>query len=464
MFLTITSLLSSCGDAIGSGREQVPEEIISFSVSGGSTKAVPVTELSSFHVRAAAGEPGMEEDYWGEDATVTKSGSIYYTGKYWAASDPELSAFYASNASLSFDAEGCTVTVDGSTDVVCAYLPSPAYKTRNALTFEHILARVGTLTLNTQTGYTLSAVSATLEDAVTGGTFNLRTGEWSALSSPSGVALSMSEGGSANDLWVVPGDYYLSVSYTLTKGTYSVSLTKHTVISLLAGGINNVTCSALGGNAPEEERTPSTFETEFGDSAASSVVLSNWDSNGDGVLSSEEIAAVTTIGGAFRNNTTVTEIDLSMFTNVDALSVAEFSGCTNLETVVLPEGLEIIYRNAFYNCTSLTSITLPSTLTTIYYRAFGYCSSLTSITIPASVTEIRNSVFYYCTSLMEINMLPTTPPDLNKINANDTAGSNGYWFTSMPSGWQIKVPSESVTAYKSATNWSNYATKIVAMD
>jgi hypothetical protein len=44
----------------------------------------------------------------------------------------------------------------------------------------------------------------------------------------------------------------------------------------------------------------------------------------------------------------------------------------------------------------LTSIVIPEGVTIIYNYTFNTCESLTSISIPKSVTEIRYSVFYGC--------------------------------------------------------------------
>ena len=218
------------------------------------TRATPVTELATFNVLASTGSAGSESQAWAPVA-VTKSGSTYLTGKYWPAADPSYH-FYASNAALTFAAAGSTVTADGSTDVVCAYLPSPAYGEPNALTFDHIYARVGSFSVATQSGYEISAVSATLKNGVSGGTYNLRTGAWSGLSAASDRACASFTGGtssqsSSNDIWLVPGTYTISVSYTLTKGEYVVPFTKTGSVTLVAGKTNNISTTAVGGSASE---------------------------------------------------------------------------------------------------------------------------------------------------------------------------------------------------------------------
>ena len=68
-----------------------------------------------------------------------------------------------------------------------------------------------------------------------------------------------------------------------------------------------------------------------------------------------------------------------------AWSPGQFTGCTNLTTVYLNPGLEIIGENAFKDCINLKHIEIPNTVTTIQSKAFKNCDSLTSITIPNSV-------------------------------------------------------------------------------
>lgn len=73
---------------------------------------------------------------------------------------------------------------------------------------------------------------------------------------------------------------------------------------------------------------------------------------------------------------------------------------SELQSIVLPNGVTTISAAAFYVCVNLESITLPNTLTTIEDLAFCYCSNLKSISIPEGVTTISSSAFLNCQRLV----------------------------------------------------------------
>ena len=129
-----------------------------------------------------------------------------------------------------------------------------------------------------------------------------------------------------------------------------------------------------------------------------------------------------------------------------------FFGLRSMTSCRLPNNIDKIPSRCFYDCFSLTSITIPYSVTEISHDAFYSCSKLKNISIPSNVTSIGNRALRYCSGLTSITVEATTPPTLSEYSVFD--GTNNC---------PIYVPSQSVDAYKSATNWSTYASRIQAI-
>lgn len=125
---------------------------------------------------------------------------------------------------------------------------------------------------------------------------------------------------------------------------------------------------------------------------------------------------------------------------------ASFFNCNSLARVTMPSIVTSIGDNTFNGCQSLTSIMIPKEVTSIGTYAFYNCYSLAIVTISSGVTAINNNAFNSCYGMAEYHIQPTTPP---------TLGTTA--FSNIQSDCVIYVPSESLTAYQEATNWSTYA-------
>lgn len=78
---------------------------------------------------------------------------------------------------------------------------------------------------------------------------------------------------------------------------------------------------------------------------------------------------------------------------------AAFYDCSNLTSIVIPEGVVSIRGLAFSGCSSLSSVKLPLTLKSIGSYAFIDCHSLREIEIPSGVINIGYDAFNGCTQL-----------------------------------------------------------------
>ena len=223
------------------------------------TKATAVTSLTSFNVSAVTGAAGSETAVWTNVAFSGNNTDGYKAaapGKWWPSTDASY-RFYAANSALTFAASGATVAATNATDIVCAYMASPTYKAKNTLSFEHIFARLGQVTVSAASGYTISGVSIKITPK-TGGTYNLLTGAgktdgtgWSGLTTGSETVIGNTVGNTANDIYLVPGTYTLTASWTATKGDYTENIENMTCdVNLVAGKINKIS-TTLSGNAKE---------------------------------------------------------------------------------------------------------------------------------------------------------------------------------------------------------------------
>ena len=76
----------------------------------------------------------------------------------------------------------------------------------------------------------------------------------------------------------------------------------------------------------------------------------------------------------------------------------------NLKTVIIPNSVTDIKKEAFSYCPSLTSITIPNSVTNIESEAFNDCVSLRSFTIGSKISSIRHDAFDRCSSISNITI------------------------------------------------------------
>ena len=83
------------------------------------------------------------------------------------------------------------------------------------------------------------------------------------------------------------------------------------------------------------------------------------------------------------------------------------NGCTQLNNIELPEGLERIEQQSFDQCISLSSIIIPSTVKKIGNWTFCGCTQLNNIELREGLEAIGMFAFKDCTALENLR-IPST--------------------------------------------------------
>ncbi len=189
---------------------------------------------------------------------------------------------------------------------------------------------------------------------------------------------------------------------------------------------------------------------EFADAKVKEICVENWDTNGDGELSYEEAAAVTTLidtetgQSVFRGlKGAINYFDeFQYFTGLTTVEQSAFYD-DSLKSIVLPPTITVIDEHAFRK-TTIQRIRIPEGVTTLGNLSFYDCKYLEKIDLPESLTTIGNHAFAY-TAIKTFFL----PKNVNSI----TYGVGANIFTSCKKLTNIAVDEENQT-YDSRNNCS----------
>lgn len=162
-------------------------------------------------------------------------------------------------------------------------------------------------------------------------------------------------------------------------------------------------------------------------------------------------------------STTVTQIDNYSFANCSGLKSVDFpnltnsaytgrgylfQSCSNLESVNLPLFRSATSGYVFSGCSKLTEVLLPSYNNATGSDMFSGCTLLTTVDL-GSCSRIDGNCFKNDSSFTTLILRRSTVTPLNSTNI-----FNGTPFASGGSGGTIYVPSNLLSSYPTATNWS----------
>ena len=127
-------------------------------------------------------------------------------------------------------------------------------------------------------------------------------------------------------------------------------------------------------------------------------VIVKWNKDEKNAVIRKDIAD--TIGAAFRKHSNLESIVIPE--GITTIQEKAFESCSNLMRIDIPNTVECIERGAFEKCSALTSIVLPEGLEEIEDKLFAECTSLKTVVIPKDVYSIGTRAFYCCSSLEEV--------------------------------------------------------------
>ena len=220
---------------------------------------------------------------------------------------------------------------------------------------------------------------------------------------------------------------------------YSAS-TEYTTPCVAVVEENNVIYYDYGNNKPQVDL--SDYKGEFQESSIGG------DKYGKSAITKINYipSSITDLRDAFNGFTSIVTAP-EIPSGVTSLSYTFYYCKSLVNAPEIPSGVSNM-GGTFYECRSLVNAPeIPSGVTNMG-ATFGYCTSLVnSPEIPSGVTNVYNT-FNNCTSLKEVTLLITTP-----LSYNST-------LDSCPKLESIYVPDSALEDYRTATGWSQFASKI----
>lgn len=155
--------------------------------------------------------------------------------------------------------------------------------------------------------------------------------------------------------------------------------------------------------------------------------------------------SITTLESNSFGNTGLTEFTIP--THIRTVGEGAFSYNVNLETVSIPNGLQMSF-SLFNSCTKLKNVTIAEGVTEIGAETFRDCIALKGIILPSTIASIRDRAFQGCSALTSVTCKATTIPELSSHN---TGENYNLHFYGIHSSCVLKRP-----AGVDYSSWSTY--------
>ena len=148
-------------------------------------------------------------------------------------------------------------------------------------------------------------------------------------------------------------------------------------------------------------------------------------------------------------------IQYDPYEDIDPYMCYQFDtiGIHTLEYTLKPNVTSLTNHDMLDSPRNILSIEIPNCISSIGTTAIGFCDKLTTLILPNSITSlgVDDSIIMEAPNLTSVTILATTPPECHGILITEH------------DRYTIYVPADSVNAYKTAEDWTYYASKIQAI-
>lgn len=132
--------------------------------------------------------------------------------------------------------------------------------------------------------------------------------------------------------------------------------------------------------------------------------------------------------------------------------------CCALRSARMPSRSAFVKANNFKSNYNLQRFSIPEGAESLPTDFLRNCCSLQSLTIPSTVTTVEAGALVGCYGLKELHVLPTTPPTLKSSSSWGSTSTTPA--IQIASDCIIYVPAGSLETYKTATNWTTFASQM----
>lgn len=148
----------------------------------------------------------------------------------------------------------------------------------------------------------------------------------------------------------------------------------------------------------------------------------------DGIVYNEDKTELLTV----LNNANDKLETLEVPDTVEIIRADAFYNNSYIKKVILPDSVQIIEENAFRSCGNLTSVDMGKGVSSLGTAAFRDCTQLKNLKLSPQLKRIGNSAFYNCGNLKTVDI----PDSVERIEENAFGGCGG--ITSLTLGAHVK--------------------------